>query len=130
MPGCSGGPVVTNARAYYTTRAAAGASAPGIPHALKGRNVHAQLGRIAPRDRGAVSCRHCEARLVRRSSTSEGGSDAAMTVSKMSRRPPELMTPKRTASVLSLLFSDQRRQGKRHERTRVEQHLRLAPRRR
>src|SRR5258708_22620685 len=34
MPGCSGGPVVTNARDYYTTRAAAGASAPGIPHAL------------------------------------------------------------------------------------------------
>src|SRR5258708_21142327 len=34
MPGCSGGPVVTNARVYYTTRAAAGASAPGIPHAL------------------------------------------------------------------------------------------------
>src|SRR5258708_16063251 len=34
MPGCSGEPVVTNARAYYTTRAAAGASAPGIPHAL------------------------------------------------------------------------------------------------
>src|SRR5260221_10076215 len=36
MPGCSGGPVVTNARVYYTTRAAAGASAPGIPHALMG----------------------------------------------------------------------------------------------
>jgi hypothetical protein len=34
MPGCSGGLVVTNARVYYTTRAAAGASAPGIPHAL------------------------------------------------------------------------------------------------
>ena len=36
MPGCSGGPVVTNARVYYTPRAAAGASAPGIPHALAG----------------------------------------------------------------------------------------------
>jgi hypothetical protein len=34
MPGCSGGLVVTNARVYYTPRAAAGASAPGIPHAL------------------------------------------------------------------------------------------------
>src|SRR5258708_12520455 len=34
MPGCSGGPVVTNARAYYTTRAGAGAWEPGIPHAL------------------------------------------------------------------------------------------------
>ena len=34
MPGDSGVTVVTNARAYYTTRAAAGASAPGIPCAL------------------------------------------------------------------------------------------------
>src|SRR5258708_38325133 len=55
MPGCSGGLVVTNARVYYTTRAAAGASAPGIPHALRGRKLHARLGRIAPRDRGSVS---------------------------------------------------------------------------
>jgi len=31
--------VVTNARAIYTTRAAAGALAPGIPHALFGRQV-------------------------------------------------------------------------------------------
>jgi len=30
---------VTNARAYYTTRAAAGALAPGIPHALFGRKI-------------------------------------------------------------------------------------------
>jgi hypothetical protein len=52
MPGCSGGPVVTNACVYYTPRAAAGASAPGIPHALTGRKFHAELGRIAPRDRG------------------------------------------------------------------------------
>src|SRR5258708_24105478 len=65
MPGCSGGPVVTNARAYYTTRAAAGASAPGIPHALKGRMFYAQLGRITPRDREAVSRRHCEEHLRR-----------------------------------------------------------------
>jgi hypothetical protein len=55
MPGCSGGLVVTNARAYYTPRAAAGASAPGIPHALMGRTVPAQLGRIAPRGREAIS---------------------------------------------------------------------------
>jgi hypothetical protein len=34
MPGVSGVTVVTNARVYYTTRAAAGASAPGIPCAL------------------------------------------------------------------------------------------------
>src|SRR5258708_27430282 len=55
MPGCSGGPVVTNARVYYTTRAAAGASAPGIPHALLGRKVHQRLGRIAPRECGLIS---------------------------------------------------------------------------
>src|ERR1700674_5665496 len=36
MPGVSGVLVVTNARVYYTTRAAAGALAPGIPHALFG----------------------------------------------------------------------------------------------
>jgi hypothetical protein len=36
MPGVSGATVVTNARVYYTTRAAAGALAPGIPHALFG----------------------------------------------------------------------------------------------
>jgi len=34
MPGDSSVTVVTNARAYYTPRAAAGASAPGIPCAL------------------------------------------------------------------------------------------------
>jgi len=34
MPGDSGVTVVTNARVTYTTRAAAGASAPGIPCAL------------------------------------------------------------------------------------------------
>ena len=35
MPGDSGGPVVTNARANYSTRAAAGAS--GIRHSLRPR---------------------------------------------------------------------------------------------
>ena len=35
MPGDSGGPVVTNARAIYSTRAAAGAS--GIRHSLRPR---------------------------------------------------------------------------------------------
>jgi len=34
MPDVSGGPVVTNARAFYTTRAAAGALASGIPRAF------------------------------------------------------------------------------------------------
>src|SRR5690348_745857 len=34
MPDVSGGPVVTNARAFYTTRAAAGASSSGISCAL------------------------------------------------------------------------------------------------
>ncbi|SHK19837.1 hypothetical protein SAMN05444159_2679 [Bradyrhizobium lablabi] len=57
MPGCSGGPVVTNARVYYTTRAAAGASAPGIPHALTGRMILSNLGRFASRDREDVSSR-------------------------------------------------------------------------
>src|SRR5204863_5113042 len=50
--------------------------APGIPCALyfAGRMVFAKLGRIAPREREIVfemDRRHCEERLVRRSSTSE-----------------------------------------------------------
>jgi hypothetical protein len=48
-----------------TTRAAAGASAPGIPHALTGRKFKASLGRNAPRDREIVSSRHCEEHLRR-----------------------------------------------------------------
>src|SRR3981081_1899978 len=39
--------------------------APGIPHALNGRKIHARLGRIAPRGRGLISRiarRHCEER--------------------------------------------------------------------
>jgi hypothetical protein len=57
--------VVTNARVYYTTRAAAGASAPGIPHALTGRTILSKLGRFASRDREIVSTRHCEERMRR-----------------------------------------------------------------
>jgi hypothetical protein len=60
--GCSGEPVVTNARAFYTTRAAAGAT--GTRFSLRplifwgGR--FAQLGRIAPREGGSVfdECEH------------------------------------------------------------------------
>src|SRR5260221_10632944 len=52
--------------------------ASGIPHALFGRKIYANLGRIAPRECGTMSPRHCEERLVRRSSKSEGGSDDAI----------------------------------------------------
>src|SRR5260221_11612154 len=52
--------------------------ASGIPHALFGRKIYANLGRIAPRECGTMSPRHCEERLVRRSSKSEGGSDEAI----------------------------------------------------
>jgi hypothetical protein len=52
---------VTNARAFYTTRAAAGAL--GTRHSPRphsfGRKFPAQLGRIAPRECGVVSPRHC-----------------------------------------------------------------------
>src|ERR1039458_9748631 len=51
MPDVSGVTVVTNARAFYTPRAAAGA--PGARHSLRplclGADVSAQLGRSAPR---------------------------------------------------------------------------------
>ena len=46
-----------------------------------------QLGRIAPRDRETMSVsRHCGERLVRRSSTSEGGSDEAIHSSVLQRQ--------------------------------------------
>jgi hypothetical protein len=67
----SGGPVVTNARVYYTTRAAAGASAPGIPRALYWAENSAQLGRIAPRDSEVVfeiGCLKIECTVITRES--------------------------------------------------------------
>ena len=69
--GCPGELVVTNARAYYSPRAAAGAT--GARHSplpawgsatpfVSGRKIPAQLGRITPREREGVSYRHCEER--------------------------------------------------------------------
>jgi hypothetical protein len=56
MPGVSGVTVVTNARAFYTPRAAAGA--PGARHSLPplslGRNLLAKLARM--RGEIAVAC--------------------------------------------------------------------------
>jgi hypothetical protein len=54
MPGDPGVSVVTNARVYYTTRAAAGARAPGIPHALIGRKFQHNSG--ASRREKAKAC--------------------------------------------------------------------------
>jgi len=54
MPGDPGEPSVTTLVCF---------TSPGIPHALcfLGRMVLSQLGRIAPRDYGAISVeRHCE----------------------------------------------------------------------
>src|SRR5258706_8286418 len=48
-------PVVTTLVCHFTfAREAAGAAAPGIPCALCLGEIHARLGRIAPRDRGDV----------------------------------------------------------------------------
>src|ERR1700729_3991541 len=68
MPGDSGATLVTNTRAFYTPRAAAGAS--GTRHSplpswgsatpSLGRIVQAQLGRMVPREREGASCCHCE----------------------------------------------------------------------
>jgi hypothetical protein len=57
MPGDPGATVVTNARVYYTPRAAAGAAdTRHSPRPLfSGRIVHAQLGRIARREREVMS---------------------------------------------------------------------------
>src|ERR1700688_1623480 len=65
MLGVSGKPVVTTAGAAVYPFLPARLRvhwAPGIPHALFGRKINAQLGRIAPRDREAVSdqrAKHC-----------------------------------------------------------------------
>jgi hypothetical protein len=52
MPGVSGVTVVTNARVYYTPRAAE--DAPGVRHSLRplisGRELHAKPGRFASRE--------------------------------------------------------------------------------
>jgi hypothetical protein len=76
MPGVSGVTVVTNARAFYTTRAAAGA--PSARHSLRplfsGPMISYELGRIAPRGCGGVSWhRHCErSEASRRASKKDG----------------------------------------------------------
>ena len=61
MPGVSGVTVVTNARVFYHTRAAAGARAPGIPHALMGEGPCKTRAQCAARTRRRVcSARDCE----------------------------------------------------------------------
>src|SRR5271154_6510802 len=63
MPGSAGVTVVTNARVYYSTRAAAGASSPRPslrPLNFRRGTVMAKLGRIAPRECGTVFRCHCE----------------------------------------------------------------------
>jgi hypothetical protein len=56
--------VVTNARVYYITRAAAGA--PGARHSLRplkrGTKNFTELGHMLSRDREGMSSRHCEER--------------------------------------------------------------------
>jgi hypothetical protein len=66
MSGNSGGPVVTTLVCSITfAREAAGAL--GARHSPRphGRRIQARPGRIAPRDRGIVCCRHCEERKRR-----------------------------------------------------------------
>src|SRR5258707_10173623 len=63
MPGDPGVTVVTNARVYYTTRAAAGAS--DARHSLRplmfrGYWFMHDSGAFAPRGRGGIPRRHCE----------------------------------------------------------------------
>jgi len=55
MPGDPGATVVTNARVYYTPRAAAGATGTRhSPRPLSGRKDDARPGRVAPRECGGV----------------------------------------------------------------------------
>jgi hypothetical protein len=60
MPGDAGGPVVTTlVRLLFFPHEAAVHWPPGIPHALFGRVIDAQPGRVTPRDRGRVSGLGC-----------------------------------------------------------------------
>jgi hypothetical protein len=62
MLGVSGKPVVTTLVCFLPFLHARLRVhwAPGIPHALFGRKRYSKLGRIAPRECGGVSRRHCE----------------------------------------------------------------------
>jgi hypothetical protein len=72
MPGDSGVLVVNRVRSIaIIAHEAAGAWASGIPHALKGREINANLGRIARRGRGRVFGEYeCAAIFVERSDDS------------------------------------------------------------
>jgi len=69
------------ARVLYLSFAREAMGAAGTRHSLRPlfswANGFVRLGRITPRGANARR-RHCEERLVRRSSTSEGGSDEAI----------------------------------------------------
>jgi hypothetical protein len=55
MPGVPGATVVTNARAYYHYTRGCGCNGhPAFPTPFAGRIVHAQLGRVAPRECGSA----------------------------------------------------------------------------
>jgi hypothetical protein len=80
MPGDPGATVVTNARATYSTRAAAGAS--GTRHSprppFRGGRFWQQLGHIMPRERGRILRRHHpRKRMIQYSATSVMGSRVA-----------------------------------------------------
>src|ERR1019366_394812 len=65
IPRFEAGGICSNSRVFYTTREAAGAL--GARHSPRppGRRNFASLGRFAPRDREAMSRRHCEERKRR-----------------------------------------------------------------
>ena len=58
----SGVTVVTNARAFYTTRGCGRIGRPAFPapSVFRGSKLPAKLGRIAPREGGVIFERHCE----------------------------------------------------------------------
>jgi hypothetical protein len=82
MPGESGATVVTTLVCFVSSfaREAAGASsARHSPRPLWAKGLGKARAHRAARSRTRIGiCRHCEERLVRRSSSSEGGSDEAI----------------------------------------------------
>src|SRR5258707_13341335 len=109
MPGDPGATVVTNSCAFYPLRTRLRVHrAPGIPHALFGRKILPQPGRIAPRECFSTSLRgaarrsnpafYCVARNL------DCFASLAMTVKALSRddgpgaNPPPESTPRRPAT--------------------------------
>jgi hypothetical protein len=114
MPGRSGVTVVTNSCVCFFTHEAAGASR--ARHSLRplflGQRIHAQLGRIAPRDRAAMfwklGQRHCDTNAPRSQPSSPGstGRSSIPEMAVMESRGRGLLDPPHARGMTIVARSD------------------------